>query len=1178
MDLSKYLVFSFLLLSARISFSQTATVIHTDGLNDYITIPQVVSGNFTIEYWLKTTQTGNTGTGQTANWWTGKGIVDGEVAFWANDFGTSLYGSKLAFGVGGPASGSDVTIFSSTNINSGNWVHVAVSWQQSTKDMKLYINGVLEATGTSTNSSSRVSPTIKIGVLQTGLNFFNGYIDELRIWNTVRTGTQITSNMFCELDMNVTQTGLVSYYRFNQGIAAGNNSGLTTLLDLSGNTNNGTLTNFALNGSSSNWVGGSPMNILAVGISGANPICFGNSTTLTASGALSYTWNTGATSSVLVINPTSNTSYSVIGKSGTCIGTNVITVTVYPTPLLFPIPASTTICNGGTLTLSVIGASSYSWLPMAVIGSSVVVSPSISTTYTVFGANPVGCISSTILPVSVSTTPTLVVSPANPTICSNVISTISVSGASNYTWMPGNLSGSSVTLNLGSSAVYTITGENGAGCKSVISTTVSVVQTPTVTASSAPTVICLGSTSTLTASGANTYTWQPGNLSGPVQTVNPVSFVIYTVTGEINGCKATSNVTVNNSVNPLISLIGNLDCLNSTVQLQVTSNSSLNTITWSGPGIVGNNTSTAITINSAGLYSATVTNTLTGCIGTGTINVINSAGQLSLNVVSSSSLTCFPGPSVNILVSNPASYTWFPPGATTPGTGPLVSTNPSVTTSYTVMATQGVCTGSAAVTITVNPTPTVSIIVPAQTICVGSIFNLAATGANSYTWLPGKLPGNSVTVTPYTTTVYTVTGQSENCYDSDTVRITTKPTPTITTVASPPVICGGSSILNAFGAETYTWLPTINGNTFIVTPTVTTIYSVSGTNSMNCTSQATVLVNVSSAFTLEASGSSSIICAGETITLSAQGGQNHSWNPPGTSSGNLITVTPSVTTVYTLTAQNGACSAMKFIPVTVSDCAKAIFGVTNAADTPLGVNSEYYKINFTVTAVNASNLMLSDVRLEDDLVKTFPGPSTYTIVNMPTVRPATSLLTLNKNFDGSSEAGLTMSASSSLAPNSRDSITFTLLLDPKGIFGESRNWVIGSASVLNKIQLRDSSNNGFTWDPDSDGNPTNNNAVTIIDILPFELFIPNGFSPNGDGFYDNFRIRGLNSRPIKLTVYNRWGNKVYDKEPYDNSWNGNGNISNAFGNGLLPAGTYYYIIQFLDGKKENKTGFVELRY
>lgn len=99
-------------------------------------------------------------------------------------------------------------------------------------------------------------------------------------------------------------------------------------------------------------------------------------------------------------------------------------------------------------------------------------------------------------------------------------------------------------------------------------------------------------------------------------------------------------------------------------------------------------------------------------------------------------------------------------------------------------------------------------------------------------------------------------------------------------------------------------------------------------------------------------------------------------------------------------------------------------------------------------------------------------------------------------------------------------------------------------------------------------------------ILVNTLFIPNGFTPDGDTKNENFVIKGLESYPDnELKVFNRWGNLVYSKKRYDNSWNGFPNVSSAsFGNGKLPASTYYYILEFNKDNKKPAAGFVVMQY
>ncbi len=174
---------------------------------------------------------------------------------------------------------------------------------------------------------------------------------------------------------------------------------------------------------------------------------------------------------------------------------------------------------------------------------------------------------------------------------------------------------------------------------------------------------------------------------------------------------------------------------------------------------------------------------------------------------------------------------------------------------------------------------------------------------------------------------------------------------------------------------------------------------------------------------------------------------------------------------------------------------------------------------------------------------------------------------------------LTNPATSTLTALKRDTIVFTVKVTPNEVYCPFKNTVIGYATQFGSIVVSDSSNNGFIWDPDGDGDPTNNDTMTVVCFPEMNLEIPTGFSPNGDIVNDLFVIKGLNGRKVKLTVYNRWGNKVYENNEYDNSWNGTVNISSIkLGQEKLTQATYFYIIEFLDGEQETFTGYVILQY
>ncbi|NVO01217.1 MAG: gliding motility-associated C-terminal domain-containing protein, partial [Bacteroidetes bacterium] len=112
---------------------------------------------------------------------------------------------------------------------------------------------------------------------------------------------------------------------------------------------------------------------------------------------------------------------------------------------------------------------------------------------------------------------------------------------------------------------------------------------------------------------------------------------------------------------------------------------------------------------------------------------------------------------------------------------------------------------------------------------------------------------------------------------------------------------------------------------------------------------------------------------------------------------------------------------------------------------------------------------------------------------------------------------------------------------------------------------------------DNDAIPLSDTALVTIVIEANPLSIPDGFSPDGNGINENFVIQGLESYPESdLQIYNRWGNLVFDKAPYDNSWNGTSNVGGVLFGANLPEGTYFYILNLNNGEKP-KSGYVILK-
>lgn len=126
-------------------------------------------------------------------------------------------------------------------------------------------------------------------------------------------------------------------------------------------------------------------------------VCAGSSITLTASGATTYSWNTGGSGASVVVTPTASTNYTVTGFNGSCSSNFVVNVTVNPNPTVTAVSSASVICAGQSATLTANGATSYTYYPGAITGNPIAPSPSVTTTYTINGIDGNGCFHSTTL-------------------------------------------------------------------------------------------------------------------------------------------------------------------------------------------------------------------------------------------------------------------------------------------------------------------------------------------------------------------------------------------------------------------------------------------------------------------------------------------------------------------------------------------------------------------------------------------------------------------------------------------------------------------------------------------------------------------------------------------------------------------------------------------------------------
>jgi hypothetical protein len=243
-----------LLFIQHLTYCQQGNSLNFDGDDDYIKIEKNTSLNFTNDDFTIEAII-NRSISNTDDNIIGKDNFLDETgySFWV------LADNKIILRFGQTFYSSNSTIPNSIN------THVAATYDTSEDEIRLYINGTLDATHLSVIVPVNNTEALYIGTPQDAAGnpafAFSGSIDEIRIWNVAKSGVDISNNMSNELTLP--QTGLISYYKFNQGTANGNNSNETTLNDEL-NLNNGSLVGFALSGTSSNWVAQSTLSLKAL--------------------------------------------------------------------------------------------------------------------------------------------------------------------------------------------------------------------------------------------------------------------------------------------------------------------------------------------------------------------------------------------------------------------------------------------------------------------------------------------------------------------------------------------------------------------------------------------------------------------------------------------------------------------------------------------------------------------------------------------------------------------------------------------------------------------------------------------------------------------------------------------------------------------------------------------------
>jgi gliding motility-associated-like protein len=686
-------------------------------------------------------------------------------------------------------------------------------------------------------------------------------------------------------------------------------------------------------------------------------------------------------------------------------------------------------------------------------------------------------------------------------VCIGSSASLSASGASSYTWNAStNLSsanGSTVLATPNVTETYTVTGAIGV-CTNTSVTTITVVPNPTITVSPTSSTICPGSSTTLTANGASTYTWVLSSTlssnTGSIVTATPTTTTVYTITGTANTCTNTAITTVSVLPNPTLTLTPSFSICSGT-SATLTANGA-NTYTWNASANLSSATGSVVIATPNAMETYTVTGELNTCTGTAvtTVSVISTP---TLTANTSSAVIC-PQGSASLTVSGATNYTWSPSASLSASSGTLVVATPINTSTYSVIGSYSNCrdTTQVVVTVTVNPT----IASTSATICSSASANLSANGGVTYTWSPATnlntTSGANVISTPPSFITYTVSGSSPlGCIGSTSVTVNVIPTPTITISANPLTVCSGSnSALIANGATSYTWSPSsvsnINSANTIASPINTTTYLVTGTNGSAptiCTSTQTIQITVRPKI-IPIVSPNDAICFGYSTKIYAIGGNTYHWSPTtGVSKPNDSTtvVKPISTTIYTVSVSiNSLCPVTNTVQVTV----------------------------YPLPTVNAGKD--STINIDQDIVLTGTG-----------------------NVD----------------------VGF---LSPDG------NPLICNWCPIVTVSPKETT--CYTLEGFNTYGCRNTDEVCITVTKDWDVFIPNSFTPNGDLSNEYFMPKGYGIEQIDLIIFDRWGSVIFNETNTVLGWDGKYK-------GIVSAqGVYVYqaTVKAMSGESTVKTGYV----
>jgi len=750
---------------------------------------------------------------------------------------------------------------------------------------------------------------------------------------------------------------------------------------------------------------------------------------------------------------------------------------------------------------------------------------------------------------------------SNPTIiCNGGTATLTANGAGvggTYTWNPGAIPGSTLSVSPLVTTVYSVTGTSSAGCTGTGTVLLTVGITPTITAVPNPSAICIGNSANVTLNGAATYTTNPGNINGNLFVVTPTTTTTYSILGaSVDGCTNTANFQI--VVNPLPTVTVNSPTICSNQPLNLIANGA-GTYVWTGPNgfmsIVQNPVIPNAQPNMTGQYLVVGTS-VGGCTGTAVSNV-------SVIPVPSPTITsntpCFGG-TLNLNGSGAVSYTWTGPNGFVSNLASPSITNVTQANSgiYTLSVSIGFCTSFATYDATVMPLPQ-PILVTNAPVCEDQLLTISGNGGFAYQWAgPNNYSniGSSINISHASMThagTYTATVTDlQGCVGFGVITVSVNPLPFVGTIGS--TVCANKPItIWAGGGNTYSWTGPLGFTASTATVTIPNanmnmagIYTVVVTDLNGCVNSGIAQVSVNPMPTVTASYQGPI-CSGQNIQLTASAANAllYSWegplnflsvlqNPP------LHNLSTEASGVYTVFVHDAiGCEGYGYVNVLVRPLPNLkITSDKLGSCVPLCVN---------LGQQSSSQIIASSWRFGDG------GNGSGTTTSYCYTKPGHYIVATEytdiygcKNVSSLGVDAWPIPVAdfnfSPTKPIINENIEFTDASREAPIAEWSWSFSQIKAQAFYKpvvnMSYLDPGSYAVALIVISDHGCKDTIVKPILVGDDFGIYVPDAFSPNGDGVNDIFQPKGFGITNYELNIFDRWGERLFTTTEFTQGWDG----------------------------------------